>query len=594
MKIPEDSGKLIGQLRRTQLITTFGPGSLVDMPDCSVIVSDASMWEFEKSVLHDERLERFLGVKYFREPLSSEDPHTGKGVIKSFRFPEWCYCPNCHRLAPAYKLQGKRKGYCGKCKENNRLVPSTFVIACENGHIEDFPYRWWVHQNSEAECDDRAPLEITFNQEKGGLEGIVIKCQKCGAQRSMSGSIGADALKGFKCHGRRPWLGRRKDDPIECDKQVRTLQKGSSSLYFPITVGALTLPALDLGPLTRAASENWGAASVAWPMFDDSMKLQYCKSLLEKEGLADQYSPDLLMAEFEKLAAGDETTENTLSEDEYAALTSPDTDDRAFKTVHVGAPESLAEYLDDVVLVKRLREVLALRGFRRVTPEPAEIKGEAEDHYKKRLEEEFTPSTTSKDWLPAMELLGEGLFITLRSDSVDRWVQRIGSRYESMGRHLEQSSVRCDNFSPKFVLLHTLSHLLIRQLTFDCGYSSASIREKIYCSKPGDEQDMCGILLYTSSSDSDGSLGGLVRQGRPHNLEHTFENMLNSASWCSSDPICSQSKDQGFDALNYAACHACTLLPETSCTMRNSLLDRVAVVGEIGNPELGFFGSWFD
>ena len=158
MKIPEDSGKLIGQLRRTQLITTFGPGSLVDMPDCSVIVSDASMWEFEKSVLHDERLERFLGVKYFREPLSSEDPHTGKGVIKSFRFPEWCYCPNCHRLAPAYKLQGKRKGYCGKCKENDRLVPSTFVIACENGHIEDFPYSIrTAKRNATTELRSRSP-----------------------------------------------------------------------------------------------------------------------------------------------------------------------------------------------------------------------------------------------------------------------------------------------------------------------------------------------------------------------------------------------------------------------------------------------------
>lgn len=592
MRIPGESSKKIGQLRRTQLITTFGPGALVDMPDYSVIVADASMWEYDKHVLHEERLERLLGVKYFREPLASDDPHTGKDVIKSFRFPEWYYCPNCHRLAPAWALEGRKKGYCGNCKENNRLVPSTFIVACGNGHIEDFPYRWWVHRDTGKECDGRA-LEITFDQAKGGLEGIIIKCRECGAQKSMAGSIGADALKGFKCHGRRPWLGRHKDDSRECDMQVRTLQKGSSSVYFPMTIGALTIPAFDLGPLADCASRNWDTTSLMWSMIDDATKLTYCKNLLDKEGLSGQYGPSSLVDEFNKCAAGVDITEKSLVEDEYAALNSPDKDDRAFKTIHVGPPESLSDYIDDVVLVKRLREVMVLRGFRRVTPEAVEIPGETEEQYEKRAAKAFTPSTTSDDWLPAMELLGEGFFLTLNTDAVDEWVARVGNRYDSMERHLKKSNIKCPSFSPRYVLLHTLSHLLIRQLTFDCGYSSASIREKIYASKPGDDRNMAGILLYTSSPDSDGSLGGLVRQGRPNNLQLTFENMLNAASWCSSDPICSQSKDQGYDALNYAACHACTLLPETSCTMRNSLLDRVSVVGEIGNPDLGFFGDWF-
>ena len=593
MRIPGEESKKIGQLRRTQLITSFGPGSLVDMPDYSVIIADGSMWEFDKHVLHEDRLERLLDVKYFREPLASDDPHTGKDVIKSFRFPEWHYCPSCHRLAPAWALEGKRRGYCHHCKENNRLVPSTFIIACENGHIEDFPYRWWVHRNTEKECDGRA-FEIAFDQAKGGLEGIIIKCKECGAQRSMAGSIGADALKGFKCRGRRPWLGRHKDDPRECDMQVRTLQKGSSSVYFPITIGALTIPAFDLGPLADCANRNWGTTAAIWQIIDDATKLSYCENLLAKEGLSDQYAPSALVKEFNQCAAGINITEKSLVEDEYAALTSCDKNERAFKTIHVGPPSSLSDYIDDVVLVKRLREVMVLRGFRRITPEPVEIPGETEEQYEKRASISFTPSTTSDDWLPAMELLGEGFFITLNTDAVDEWVARVGNRYDSMEKHLKQSGIKCPSFSPRYVLLHTLSHLLIRQLTFDCGYSSASIREKIYASKPGDDRNMAGVLLYTSSPDSDGSLGGLVRQGRPNNLQLTFENMLNAASWCSSDPICSKSKDQGYDALNYAACHACTLLPETSCTMRNSLLDRVSVVGEHENPELGFFGAWFE
>lgn len=155
---------------------------------------------------------------------------------------------------------------------------------------------------------------------------------------------------------------------------------------------------------------------------------------------------------------------------------------------------------------------------------------------------------------------------------------------------LEHSNVGCENFSARYVLLHTLSHLLIRQLSLECGYSGASIKERIYSTYPGSDVKMAGILLYTSSSDSDGSLGGLVRKGRPESFEVIFRNMLQEASWCSSDPICIESHAQGYDSLNYAACHACSLLPETSCEMRNCLLDRAAVVGTIKDRERGFFG----
>ena len=144
-------------------------------------------------------------------------------------------------------------------------------------------------------------------------------------------------------------------------------------------------------------------------------------------------------------------------------------------------------------------------------------------------------------------------------------------------------------FSARYVLLHTLSHLLIRQLTIDCGYQEAALKERIYSTYPDSDLDMAGILIYTSSSDSDGSLGGLVRQGESDLLESTVRNMLQEASWCSSDPLCIESKSQGFNSLNYAACHACTLLPETSCEAANCLLDRASVVGKPTEREIGYF-----
>ena len=116
-----------------------------------------------------------------------------------------------------------------------------------------------------------------------------------------------------------------------------------------------------------------------------------------------------------------------------------------------------------------------------------------------------------------------------------------------------------------------------------------TIKERIYSVFPNSNVNMCGILLYTSTTDSDGSLGGLVRMGTSNNFELIFRNMLQEASWCSSDPICMQSRAQGLDSLNYAACHACTLLPETSCVMRNCLLDRTTVIGELDKNGCGFF-----
>ena len=174
---------------------------------------------------------------------------------------------------------------------------------------------------------------------------------------------------------------------------------------------------------------------------------------------------------------------------------------------------------------------------------------------------------------------------------LEEWEENNAARYEEMYCRLGDDNIGKGMMSARYVVLHTFAHLLIRQLTLDCGYSGAALKERIYSTYPGSEKKMAGILIYTSSSDSDGSLGGLVRQGDAELLESTIRNMLQEASWCSSDPLCSDSTAQGYNSLNYAACHACTLLPETSCEARNCLLDRVSIVGKYDNRELGFLGE---
>lgn len=290
---------------------------------------------------------------------------------------------------------------------------------------------------------------------------------------------------------------------------------------------------------------------------------------------------------------GGEYTKQNLLEDEYRVFCMGDYDnpeDIQFRIARATVPDFLEDYIEDIVLAKRLREVLALRGFRRITPEQPNADDNRFKGY--HLSGDCVPlSDVELNWLPAIEMLGEGLFIKIREDALEEWEDAFENEYQPMRTRLEHSNVGCENFSARYVLLHTLSHLLIRQLSLECGYSGASIKERIYSTYPESDVKMAGILLYTSSSDSDGSLGGLVRKGLPESFEMIFRNMLQEASWCSSDPICIESHAQGYDSLNYAACHACSLLPETSCEMRNCLLDRAAVVGTIKDRERGFFGA---
>jgi len=276
---------------------------------------------------------------------------------------------------------------------------------------------------------------------------------------------------------------------------------------------------------------------------------------------------------------------------EYQALRGPEQSGRQFDTAHEPIPEGYEGLIKRVTLVNRLREVVALRGFRRVVGQAKLMN--AEDGTCEDVKLVPPGSKANPEWLPAMEMLGEGIFIELDDAKLKQWEEKVGSRYNKMDERRRSSSVTCSNFSPALVLLHTFAHLLIRQLSLDCGYSGSALKERIYSTYPNTvkENHMAGILVYTSSSDSDGSLGGLVRQGKKDRLGVTLDSMLETATWCSSDPICIDSEGQGLDSLNYAACHACALLPETSCTMRNCFLDRAALIGTLNNPEIGFFAE---
>lgn len=337
-------------------------------------------------------------------------------------------------------------------------------------------------------------------------------------------------------------------------------------------------------------------------MSDDNLKMVlnsfFYQTLLEARYTVDDYlkaAKERYSQESPDAEEDNPYTEKMLYEDEYDALCSgyeqdeDDAEPEQFVSMETDVPDILDGYVESVMLVKRLREVLAVKGFRRITPE----KPSPDDERAIGINgNEYQPLWNKPhNWLPAIQMRGEGLFIKFSEERLQKWEEENASHYELMAERLGDDNIGKGMMSARYVILHTFAHLLIRQLTLDCGYSGAALKERIYSTYLGSEKTMAGILIYTSSSDSDGSLGGLVRQGEQELLESTIRNMLQEASWCSSDPLCSDSMAQGYNSLNFASCHACTLLPETSCEARNSLLDRVSIVGKYDKRQLGYFGD---
>ena len=595
----------IGKIRQTQLITTFGPGAITEMPEYTIIMGATDYWDNRSPRLNEPNLQKLLGVQFFKEPYASEsDNPKGNPDMPAFRFPKMHFCPTCGKLDNYNSFGDPKRRKCSKC--DRELVPSRFVTACINGHLDDFPFNWWVHYGTPSDCtepDNYHKLSIEFRNNTGGLASIVIKCNAkgCGKERSMEGCMSKNALKGCRCQGKRPWIGFKSEfnDPEPCNAPLQALQRGASNVYFGKTKSALTIPPWSTY-IQTLIDDQWNDLETAIEQGADENNFKFLLGIKFKEQIdSGKYTLEDFIKEINRRRGLQEEentyTEQQLFEDEYKALCegySSDGDEpEQFHAEIVSVPETFEDYFDEVVLVKRLREVLALRGFRRITP----ARPDNSEKYEGVNTNEFMPLwNKSQNWLPAIEMKGEGIFLRLNETKLKEWESRVGLRYIAMEKRLGKQDIGKGMFSPRYVLLHTLSHLLIRQLTVDCGYQEAALKERIYSSYPNSSTEMAGILIYTSSSDSDGSLGGLVRQGEEELLETTLRNTLQEASWCASDPICSESEAQGYDSLNYAACHACTLLPETSCEARNCLLDRIAIVGKETNRELGYFGDFLE
>ncbi|WP_225439806.1 DUF1998 domain-containing protein [Amycolatopsis eburnea] len=592
----------LGAVRNAQVVMTYGVGSMVAVDDNSFIVSGLDTWSIDSAhPLYEPRLQRRLGVRVFRSPPPADTPPAGDGV-RIRRFPEIYSCPGCSELKK-FKYFGTttKSGRCADC--DRRLVPSRFVVACEKGHLDDFPYWQWVHKRNApaGEVGDRHDLTLSTDGRTASLRSVVINCS-CGLASSMEGAFGSKALHslGVACSGRRPWLGEGAGES-GCDAVPRTLQRGASAAWFSVTRSSLSIPPWS-DTLQKLVDKEFSALDVIVAQAGHADVIRHLSWVKEKGFTVGEVVEAVeRRRQFSGANADDAQPESILEAaesfriEEYPPLYHGHHQARQGDDFECVRPEDVDDVelpggIDRVMLVKRLREVRALEAFTRVEAPEGTSDRQRFAHL----------SRSPVDWLPAVEVSGEGVFVALDPMALARWetsdvpVRRGAQIRKAHTDLLRRRAVRRGDptesakiespISTRYILLHTLAHALINEWSLDAGYPAAALRERLYVS-----DQWAGLLIYTATSDSAGSLGGVVAQGSHARLGETLRSALDRISWCSQDPPCMESEASGTDSLNLAACYACVMLPESSCETNNSFLDRALLVGQPGEPRTGYF-----
>lgn len=569
--MPRFDNNKLGELRPNQVITTFGPGAIVDAVKDSVMILDINYWKEKGKKIIDGRLASYLGVDCFYMPRTSFS-----GDIPVISFPYTHVCGKCGRIFDVrddfdldrYLRFGVR---CPDC--HSQAYPSRFITICENGHMDEFPWKWWVHQGKTT-CNGKLRMYSTGTTST--LGDMWIECD-CGAKRSMSGATQKENFEELSCSGHHPFRPNHKND--KCNKKVLPSQRGASNVYFAVSRSAISIPPW-VNPLYNLIDEHLKLIESYEDDFGD----------LGIQKVYEKHFTSYLREEFDTALRRrrENITEFTeIKQMEYEAITHHDdpayaSNKKHFKAEEVILPGYLKNYFSRVIRITRLKEVKVLLGFTRVDAPDPDADEQANIVYLNKGKGE--------KWLPATEVNGEGIFIEFNKENIDSWISDEKVKALS-GRYAECYKEFCDSKGwtvkiqrdARYVLMHTFAHLMIKQMSMASGYSSSAIRERIYF---GD--NMTGILLYTGSSDKEGSLGGLVELGSVKYLNVLMRDAFQEALLCTNDPECLNNTPAGKNS-NGAACHSCCMISETACENGNRMLDRGLVVPIAGREQQAYF-----
>lgn len=609
----------LGEMRPSQLIFTFGVGSLVDLPRMSAIIMGLDDWDTRYcKELEEDRLvaaiQRRLGSqmsKLYLPPIKLDgmenDPTAPAVGVPVAPFPRWLRCSLCDTMSTVesgvfklvqdmYRPDKTEYVHQGCLKSQSGKPPSAlsvrFLLACREGHMTDFNWLEFVHKGN-VPCKP-ATLSMREFGASGDASDIVVKCNSCGTERRMADAFDSDAE--FSCSGHHPHLRLFEQD---CKEKAKPILLGASNSWFPTALSALSIPrATD--KLSKLVEEQWAKLTNTTSLAKLGFFREEQQAYPSLIALFSEFSDEAIFAAIEAKRAGAQkssTPPEDLKLPEWQIFSDPDSaaENRDFKLKKVAPPKGFEALLEDTVLVERIREVRALLGFTRI--ESNADFAEATMLTDGRLTK---ISREPPKWLPASEVRGEGIFIRIREEMILAWQDRPEVRrleQEFLDSHKAWRKLRkLEPYEEDFpgirlVLLHSLSHALMRQIVLDCGYTSASVRERLYSRSPGEDGGpMAGILLYTAAPDSEGTLGGLVELGDPMTLGRHLQQAMESMCLCASDPLCSEHRPDGLGrGIQGACCHACQFAPETSCERGNRYLDRSVLVNTFSARGTAFF-----
>jgi hypothetical protein len=590
-----------GQIRQSQIITTFGPGAMLDLPKHSVLVAGLDHWQGMGDEIIEPRLIEKLtnlldvpSLKLYAPPPDQDDPTAPPTGIYAWQFPEWFIVQDVDstdststvrsRMLVHRKALTKGK-YIDDSRKRQSVVSLRFVRACRAGHVGDIDWYRFVH-GGPKEC--RQQLWIDERGTSGDLSEVWVRCG-CGVQRSIGDAALMQTQALGTCDGARPWLGR--DTREQCGEPNRLLIRTASNAYFPQLMSVISLPDRD-ETVKKAVDTAWEFVEEV----EDIDQLRYerkkAKVKAALEGLSDEEvfneilarrgailgeAKSVKQAELETLMASKDELGNDVPDGYFFA--------RAVSRNKWDAP--WMKSIERIVAVHRLREVMALVGFTRFEAASPDIEGELEIGVRRAALARET------SWLPAIENKGEGIFLQFKHADVETWLQqsdvlqralRLKAGFECW--EYEHRGTKRKFPGMPYILLHSFSHLLVTAVALECGYPASSIRERIYALP----NTGYGILLYTATSDAEGTLGGLVEVGR--RIHEHIRTALEMGQLCSNDPVCAQHEPQNAHERRFlqgAACHGCLLIAETSCEQHNDFLDRAVVVPTVDNLGIEFF-----
>ncbi len=576
-----------GEIRRSQYIYSYGPGAIVNVKTnkgtLSLCMGDLRSWEYDRTAKNrktqqviDERIiralkkdeygEAFSNITHFRLPPVDDETDRGESNLVGTNFPTWMLCPSCRSLynladrkqsrdaEPVKNSFNKKCGKCSTVKKDVILVPTRFVVSCSKGHLDSLDYKFWLNKFG-IYRKNKKPIDpnkcqhfgLKLKQSKGSLsiQDLLITCDDC----DTFASLGDVFRQSFKCKGGRPWktFDSQYPEAEECDEKAKVFQRNSRSLWQRKSISALSIPPLDYELPKKVGNYEFDilkekgeeALTIIWSKIQENWEAETGKEI--------PYTKDEFWQIFLQEQKKYENLSSDIYEDEFNVFTSEKIQKiNEFEKINRPVPTSYSN-IKSIIEVQKLKVVDALIGF---TRNNGNIN--------------FYNDFKTTKFLPAITIFGEGIFINFDQNYIDSFLQKpeLEKEWELFRDDFEPSEKRK-------TLLNTVSHCILKATARTSGYSLTSLKQRLYCN-----EKMSGILIYTSSSDAEGTLGGLSRLAETERMHHILEIAEEISRICSNDPLCEEGIFSSDNENNGSVCHSCLLVPETSCEFNNEYLSR--------------------